>query len=266
MDAQHVFSDREKRVAEAIALKRPDKVPVILPFESFAFKHAGMLPAVAMNDPQKYLEANFLVHRDFQPDMAVCTPVFGSVLKALGFELMRWAGHGLADDKTMQYVESENMKAEEYDAFLEDPADFVVRKFWPRAFSHLKVFGQLSPLNLVTDHFGAQFFFTPFGTPEGLQALEALKKAGQESLKAIGCLMGHVQKLATAGFPMAFMGATLAPFDYVGDCLRGRKGIMLDMFRHPDKLMAACEKALPLMIRQAITSAKASHNPRVFIA
>ena len=58
-----------------------------------------------------------------------------------------------------------DMKAEEYDAFIEDPADFIVRKFWPRAFSQLKVFGQLAPLNSVTDHFGAQFFFAPFGLP-----------------------------------------------------------------------------------------------------
>lgn len=263
---QQLFAAREKRVADTIALRKPDKVPVILPFESFAFKHADLLPAEALNDSEKYLEANFQVHRDFKPDMAVCTPIFGSVLKSLGFGLLRWAGHGLSEDKSIQYVESENMKAEEYDAFLEDPADFIVRAFWPRAFSGLKVFSQLSPLNTVTDHFGAQFYFTPFGLPEGLEALETLKRAGQESLKAIGCMMGHVQRLAENGFPMAFMGATLAPFDYIGDSLRGRKGVMLDMYRHPDKLIAACEKALPLMIRQGIGSAKASHNPRVFIA
>ena len=266
IQAEQLFAERENRVADAIALKKPDKVPVIMPFESFAFKHAGISQAEALNDPLKYLEANFMAHQAFQPDMAVCTPVFGSVLKTLGYQPIRWAGHGLADDKSMQYVESENMKAEEYDAFIEDPADFIVRKFWPRAFSQLKIFGRLSPLNSVTDHFGAQFFFIPFGTPEGMAALETLKKAGQQSLQAIGALMGHVQKLAAAGFPMAFMGATLAPFDYIGDFLRGRKGVMLDMYRNPDKLIAACEKALPLVIRQGIDSAKASHNPRVFIA
>jgi uroporphyrinogen-III decarboxylase len=179
---------------------------------------------------------------------------------------MRWAGHGLPDDLPLQYVESENMKAEEYDEFIEDPADFIVRKFWPRAFSEFKVFSQLPPLNSVTDHFGAQFFFSPFGLPDGMKALEALKRAGQESLKAIGCLMEHVQKLHAAGFPMAFMGATLAPFDYIGDSLRGRKGVLLDMYRNPHKLIKACEKALPLTIRQGVGSAKASHNPRVFIA
>ena len=41
---------------------------------------------------------------------------------------------------------------------------------------------------------------------------------------------------------------------------------MLDMYRNPEKLSAACAKALPLVIRQGIDSAKASHNPRVFIA
>ncbi|MCF8095452.1 MAG: hypothetical protein K9J79_08860 [Desulfobacteraceae bacterium] len=266
MKAEHLFADREKRVNDALALKKPDRVPVIAPFETFAFKHAGLSQAEALNDAQQYLEANFKVHNDFQPDMAVCTPFFGSVLKTLGFRLMRWAGYGLDGNRALQYVESENMKAEEYDEFIEDPADFIVRKFWPRAFSGLNVFGQLSPLNSVTDHFSAQFSFMPFGTEEGREALETLKNAGLEAQKAFGFLMEHVGKLHAAGFPMAFMGATLAPFDYIGDFLRGRKGVMLDMFRNPDKLIKACEKALPLVIRQGVDSAKTSGNPRVFIA
>jgi len=34
---------------------------------------------------------------------------------------------------------------------------------------------------------------------------------------------------------------TKAPFDVIGDSLRGTKGVMLDMFRYPDELKEACE-------------------------
>jgi uroporphyrinogen-III decarboxylase len=40
---------------------------------------------------------------------------------------------------------------------------------------------------------------------------------------------------------------------------------MLDMYRKPDKVIAACEKLLPIMIELAISGAKASGVPRVGI-
>jgi uroporphyrinogen-III decarboxylase len=56
------------------------------------------------------------------------------------------------------------------------------------------------------------------------------------------------------------------PFDAVGDFLRGRKGVMMDMFRCPDKLEAAAEKMLPMALEAGIRGARMSGNPRVFIA
>jgi uroporphyrinogen-III decarboxylase len=40
---------------------------------------------------------------------------------------------------------------------------------------------------------------------------------------------------------------------------------MVDMYRRPDKVLAACEKILPIMLRLGISRAKASGNPRVLI-
>ena len=39
----------------------------------------------------------------------------------------------------------------------------------------------------------------------------------------------------------------------------------MDMYRCPDKLLAVCEKMLPIMLRLGISRAKASGNPRVLI-
>ena len=52
----------------------------------------------------------------------------------------------------------------------------------------------------------------------------------------------------------------------MGDFLRGRKGVMLDMFRCPEKLEAAAEKMLPMALEMGIRGARMSGNPRVFIA
>jgi len=44
---------------------------------------------------------------------------------------------------------------------------------------------------------------------------------------------------AARGFPVAGSAFAKAPFDVLGDTLRGTTGIMKDMFRCPDKLLKA---------------------------
>jgi uroporphyrinogen-III decarboxylase len=80
-----------------------------------------------------------------------------------------------------------------------------------------------------------------------------------------GALQNYVSNVTAAGFPMFFASGTEAPFDALGDFYRGTKGIVLDLYRRPEKVIAACEKLLPIMLESAIPAAKASGNPRVFI-
>ncbi len=56
-----------------------------------------------------------------------------------------------------------------------------------------------------------------------------------------------------------------APFDTLGDFFRGTKGLMLDMYRRPDKVIQACEKFLPFMIEMGVNATRASGIPRIFI-
>jgi uroporphyrinogen-III decarboxylase len=52
----------------------------------------------------------------------------------------------------------------------------------------------------------------------------------------------------------------------VSDFLRGLRGTMLDMYQAPDKLLAAIEVFTPWIIEQTVDLARATGNPRVFIA
>ena len=67
------------------------------------------------------------------------------------------------------------------------------------------------------------------------------------------------------GFPHMFGGTAYAPFDYFGDNFRGTKGIMLDMYRHPDKLVKAMERVLPILAQSTITDAKRTGIPYIFM-
>ena len=53
---------------------------------------------------------------------------------------------------------------------------------------------------------------------------------------------GAIGELMSLGFPGYWGGATKAPFDILGDTLRGTRGVILDMFRQPDKVLAACDR------------------------
>jgi uroporphyrinogen-III decarboxylase len=64
--------------------------------------------------------------------------------------------------------------------------------------------------------------------------------------------------LRAEGFPSLRGGMAVAPFDCIGDSLRGTSGVILDMYRQPEKLIAAIEMVTPAVIQQAIDAVNAS--------
>ncbi len=268
-DAVESYKLREKRVEDAIALRVPDRVPLEVLFGFFPAKYAGMTIEEVMYDPDKMWESQWKVLTEFQPDMEqnpYSIRFLGPILETLDFKLLKWPGHGVAPHLTYQFVEGEYMKADEYDHFLLDPSDFMVRTYWPRVFGALKGLEKLSPLRgIITYYMGVPFGFAPYSLPEVAQALEAMQKAGQESMRIASYSRRYAEKAREAGFPLQFGAFTQAPFDTLGDFFRGTKGIMLDMYRRPEILMKACEKFLPIMFETAINATRASGNPRVFI-
>ena len=266
-ETARLYEQREKRINEAIALRKPDRVPVWHGVPGlYPSQRLGISREEQMMDPERSLEANFQTALYYDSDMVELMPPLGCVLAPLGYRHLRWAGHGLPADSGWQFVDEELMKPEEYDELIYDPSDFIMRKYWPRAYGRLAGLADLMPLREAQGYFAAQFAFFPFGTPAGLEALEALKEAGQEAFKSVMAIMGHGKRLREAGFPLSWSAFGAVPFDLVGDFLRGRKGVMLDMFRRPEKLEAAAEKMLPMAIEMAVRSARMSGNPRVFIA
>ncbi len=262
---EEAYRERENRVSDVIALRRPDRVPILLYWGALEGKYAGYSQEEMMADRDKHLEANFRINADFAPDLANPPLFFGPTLEALDCKLLKWAGHGLSSDLTFQYVENEYMKADEYDHFLDDPSDFMVRRLWPRIFGRLGVFGSLPQLSSITGYAEGIISFLPFGLPGGIEALDALRKAGEETVKTLGAMIAHTRRLRSAGVPVAYAGAISTPYDVLGDTLRGSKGIMLDMYRRPDKVIRACEKILPIKVKQAVEGARMSGNPRVLV-
>jgi uroporphyrinogen-III decarboxylase len=89
-------------------------------------------------------------------------------------------------------------------------------------------------------------------------SLKTLINVGNELLKYVQILGEFSRKTLEAGYPAARGAFAKAPFDVIGDTLRGTQGIITDMFRRPDKLLEAIDVVTKLMIESGINSAKAN--------
>jgi hypothetical protein len=247
--------------------KTPERVP-ILPFGIFMQPQLyGVSPYDAMYDTDKMLAAQLSFLKDYKPDYFV-TPAlmgYGKVFDILDYKQYKLPGHGISKNSGWQYVEGEYMLADEYDALINDPTDFWFRTLMPRAY------GALGPLNMIapfTDMWEAVLVsgqMIPFGIPPVRNALQALLDAGSEAMAWIQKIVPYEMQAKAIGFPGCFGGATKAPFDILGDTLRGTRAMMLDMYRQPEKIVEAAERLTPLAISQGVRGANMAGCPVVFI-
>ncbi|MEM2145848.1 MAG: uroporphyrinogen decarboxylase family protein [Candidatus Jordarchaeaceae archaeon] len=267
-EAEKAYKERVTRIKDAIQLKKvPDRVPVVLMVGFFPAFYSGITPRDAMYDYDKLYMAWKKYVLDFTPDAHIgCfVPGPGKLFDILDYKLYAWPGHGVAPNHSYQCIEREYMKADEYDDLIQDPSAFFQSVYLPRIFGKLEPFKQLAPLSHILEIVFVGGNILPYGLPDVQAAVSALLQAGSEALKWGGVLGAFDKEMAETGFPNFFGGATKAPFDVIGDTLRGTKGIMLDMYRQPDKLLEALEAITPLMIKMGVSSAKRSGNPIIFI-
>ncbi|HLB28463.1 MAG TPA: hypothetical protein VJK47_04540, partial [Dehalococcoidales bacterium] len=177
--------ERDKRIRDAIELKVPDRVPVTFNFGSFAARYAGLPNSVMYYDPVAYGEAVIKALVDIEPDSggAAVGTNSGLMLEILDVKHQRWPGGNLPPDGTYQFVEGEYMQADEYDLFLNDPSDFVLRYYLPRLYGTISPASKLPPFRTMiggTSFTGLLAFWT---RPEFKELGEKMTKAAEEQAK-----------------------------------------------------------------------------------
>jgi hypothetical protein len=265
--AEKAYKERVTRFKDAIQMKKkPDRVPVFGPYGFFPALYSGFTPHDVMYDYNKCTAAWKKFVLDFQPDghIGAFVPGPGKLFEILDYKLYSWPGHGVSPEQSYQCNEGEYMRADEYDALIQDPSNFYCNVYMPRIYGALQAFTAPSLTN-VLEMYGAGLNFIPFGIPPVQAAYKALFEAGAEALKWIGAIGAHGAEMTTLGFPAFWDGPAKAPFDMIGDTLRGTKGIMLDMYRQPDKLLQAMEVITPLVIKMGIGGVKMSGVPIVAV-
>jgi hypothetical protein len=266
-EAEKAYKERATRLLDAIQMKKkPDRVPIFTAYGFYPAHYAGFTPREVMYDYDKCNIAWKKYVFDFAPDghIGPYVPGPGKLFDILDYKLYAWPGHGVGPERSYQCNEGEYMKADEYEALIDDPSNFYNNTYLPRIYGALQNFSAFS-LSNVLEMYGSGLNFIPFGLPPVQAAYKALFEAGAEALKWVGFVGAHNAEVAAAGFPAFWDGPAKAPFDLIGDTLRGTKGIMTDLYRQPDKLLKAMEVMTPLAIKMAVSSSKASGVPIVAV-
>ena len=249
-------------------LKQPDRVPLIMSVGYLLADLGGITKQELLENPEKAQHLLEKAALEFQPDsIHGPMPADPTPHLILGDRMTVWPGHGVDVNSQFQFVESEFMKEDEYDAFLDDPTDWVIRKYLPRAFSALDAFASMPPLSLFVSgsyYLGTMGRLASGGLADSLQGLRPGRpgrrrqhRAAEEEPRAHG----------GPGLPRSLPGRAHdnRPLRHAVGRLRGMRGIMMDIIRQPDKLIAAQEKLIRFELDFAIDTCKATGINRTFL-
>ena len=260
-----LYRERLKRIADAVKARKPDKVPILMEFGYLVASYSGITYQDFVYNSQKCAKAYEKIVTGLEPDVFHCLPFdSGSAMETIGTNVVKWPGRGLGPNISHQYVEGEYMLADEYNSFLEDPTGFMLRTYLPRTCQTLEVCQALpGPL----DYFGFTRGSIPpiFSEVDFVTACQTIFQTSQISREWNITWRTFVKDIEEKGYPAITLTGGQAPFDFFSDHLRGMKGIMLDMHRQPDKLLAAMDSILPVLIRKIKNPTSISRNGLVFM-
>jgi hypothetical protein len=267
-EAERAYRERAQMFKDVTQLKKPLRVPIAFNLGIFPHGYAGFTPQEIMYDYEKLGIAFKKFNQDFTAD-ALGTCIFGApgkVFDILDYKAYHWPGHGVDPTSCYQCVEAEYMQADEYDQLIADPSNYFLRTYLPRVFGALEPWAMLPPLTDIVELPFVGASLIPVGLPPVQEAFKKYLEAGQAALEwiqAAGAVDGW--NTANLGLPPLWAGTSKAPFDTLGDTLRGTRAIMLDKFRRPKKLLAALDRILPLAIEMGVRWATNQHGVFAFI-
>jgi len=267
-EVKAAYQLRAQMIKDVVDLKKPDHVPVAPNIGFYPAVYAGITAEEAMYDYEKLGMAWKKYHQDFQPEYLTGCGLIGpgKLFETLDYKLYNWPGHGCDPKSPYQCVEDKYMLDDEYDELITDPSGYWMRKYMPRIFGALQPWSQLSPFTDIVELPFVGAVMIPVGLPDVQESFQKYLEAGRLALEwvsASGAI--DAENAGGMGLPNIMGGFSKAPFDTIGDTMRGTKSIMLDMYRRPEKLIKAADALVPIMVEMGVRTATVNKNPMVFI-
>jgi len=261
---RQLYQERDRRYVNTVRLQKADRVPTSFALSNFPARLTGIPISTAFYDFPKWKEAFLKAALYVHPDRCSFFPnQSGIVLEIMQSKTAVWPHHGVDANRPYQFVEGEYMLPQEYDHFLRDQSDFNIRVLFPRHFGLMEPLGKLPPLTTLPNNIN----YPAIADEEFVNMLEKLVRASREAVEWQKKGQELFDELNALGFPGKLpFSVGGVPFDQISDFLRGMKGAMLDMYRCPDKLMAACENIMGQVLQRIEDSPRPQEYAQTFIA
>ncbi len=240
MNIEQLYQERLNRYVTAMRNEKPDRVPIRPFVAEFTAKYAGYTCQEVAHDYTKAFEAAIKCARDFGWDAVVPNMVYvwTGLAQAVGLRYYGIPGIGIPHTVGFNYIEPPEdqafMRADEYDALIDDPTGFLYNVWLPRVSTEVSNIGEPSTyrnnLSCVKGGMAMLAYFYAFGP----QIARLRSECGTVS---------------------AISGIFKAPFDIIADKLRGYVGLTIDMHTQPKKVLQACEALMPHLCHVGLTTA-----------
>jgi len=263
-EAEANYKERIQRIRKIYDMEPHDRpmTDLFMGANEYVVRRKGILGKDIVYNHEKLREPLLEFHNEFQPDSAVSPlPYPGKVMDMLGYKSYVWGGQKLPDELTIQAIEGEYMTAAEYKEFAADPTNFWMKKYLPRVMPTLDPLAMLTEFPRVSENVDIIDLILPFGLPPFQEMLKTLMEAGNELMQMLGVVGQTGAMIAGAGFPSMGFNIVKTPFDYLGDTVRGTKGILTDMFRAPKDLMEAIDAYMPVLINAVVNASDRNGAP-----
>lgn len=193
----------------------------------FAIQYAGMDLLKAQYDMNMITEAFEILCKDFNNG-----DLFPTYLGRLagGYQILEAKSYVMGASGVIQHPEVTGMHEEDYDYLIEKPYDCLVER-------------------ILSNHYKAL-------AGDKMQAALAFAKYVRYSNECYGVIGGKTAELTEKYGFFSYMPYCYAeaPLDFLADLLRGFRNISMDIRRLPDKVTAACEALLPLLIKMGLSA------------
>ncbi|QDR82286.1 uroporphyrinogen decarboxylase family protein [Sporomusa termitida] len=242
LEMQKLYDERLGRYQATIALEPTDRIPIASGSCYLAEVYSGATNQEIIYDPDKWLQAEMAFIKDFpEIDTLRDNRVWAPLYDAVGCKTYKLPGRDLPPNQHFQFVEEEYMQADEYELLIQDPGLFMLNKFLPR------VLGE-------------------YGSPDANRSHMAFLKAGMGQMMMNNIMRNRSLQLQTVcGMPQPTTGVFIAPFDVLGDVLRGLRGALMDTYRRPRQVLEACDVLVDVMVRFALSTADPLRRYPIFV-
>jgi len=272
-EAQKKYNEKVARVEAAIALKEPDRVPIMPSASLFPMLHAGYTVAEVIYDPtlEKMTDSVVKYLEEFDPDCGLGT---GTNYAGEGYMLelekpknMRWAGMpGDIIDKNslQQFIEYPTLLDEEFDEFFRDRTGWALRKETPRNSELLEPLAKMIP----GDRINARMLAAQVSTPEFKDMIEKLWKLNDMNRQFRENAEKLNKKVYEMGYPVFRQGMAAVPFDAYSDGYRGTILSLEDLYDNTEEVERYLDESIGPMLEMIRMQAKrpGAKGKHVFMA